>query len=114
MTDEEYIRKAVGLAKGWQVDESLAPHVLTDGDIVAESLSGYKGALPSTRELMDALAAQLVRQVHDLSPVRASIYIVPASTTVYTKDGGDFKVEFEDSQAMNTIKAIIDSKMLEK
>ena len=80
---EDVIRKAVELADGFWWKEDCV-HVL-------DTPMHYRAdALPQT--ILDALAAQLTRQVDELD---------------------DYWVCAEDDRTMNTIKAIVDSKVLE-
>ena len=97
-----YIRKAVELADGFEV--------------VADNLaiSGLR-LLPCDPDnphqvFLDALAAQLVRQVDALDEPMAVI-IERNYTTLM--DGGNTQVVGNEGRTMNTIKAIVDSKVLE-
>ena len=109
MTD--YIRKAVELADGFEV--------------VADNLaiSGLR-LLPCDPDnphqvFLDALAAQLVRQICAIS--KYDVIISKDGTEVFS--GGHVKgIEYDietismsrsDDMTMNTIKAIVDSKVLE-
>lgn len=113
----DIIRKAVELAHGW----SFADTGFEDDDIV-ESLSGYRGSITATPELKDALAAQLVRQVDALDDYIVSIgnEEQPNRVVIYGPkfrlfrgkivDGGD--VDGPD-RTMNTLRVIVESKVLE-
>lgn len=123
MTD--YIRKAVELADGWRIVESSNP--LTVGVVITHELGseGYPlNRLP--QHIKDALAAQLVRQVDALGIRVAFDYSVsgygeyvgsPFSITVGGSEGfisgiGGVTIKGPD-RTMNTIRAIIDSGVLE-
>ncbi len=107
MNDQDYIRAAVELVsddwfvKNWNYD-------ITDTDIDQYDL--------------DALVAQLVRQV-DATPIsdkrpfhRHSVIERPLSTIIYSKDGYENGIGTSEpnSRTMNTLKAVVDSKVLEK
>ena len=57
MTNEQIIRKAVELAEGWSFQYSPL------GNQHIETLTGYQGTTED-QEILDALAAQLVRQYY--------------------------------------------------
>ena len=112
MTDEEYIRKAVELAHGrWEISD------LTGNAFVPPF---YNSSYPlNTLEQwhLDALAAQLVRQVDALAEQIHEVDISKGEVWVGTCDSYDgikgiAKVRGPD-RTMNTIKAIVDSKALE-
>lgn len=101
MTDNEYIRKAVELADGWEVTDT--------GDIISP-IAAYVGE-PMHQCFLDALAAQLVRQVDALpEPIR-----VLADRSCECGAGRSFTVvgtRHSNDRTMNTIKAIVDSEVL--
>lgn len=113
MKDEDYIRKAVELADGWE----YAGH-----DSIQDWIRGPKYFQPLSQIdpwMIDALAAQLVRQVDALKPVDLrSIYImIDGFGSVAVHDMSDMNyvkahVSGPD-RTMNTIKAIVDSKVLD-
>ena len=108
MTDEEYIRKAVELADGWEWCDGGF-----EDDNIIESLSGYRGSIIATPELKDALAAQLVRQVDALETHRVESHA--ASVMVYETHypvNHAIAVRHGPDRTMNTIKAIVDSGVL--
>ena len=112
----DYIRKAVELADGWRLGVELLQ--TPSGNVVL-----LDDAIPQV--YLDALAAQLVRQVDEVSPhynifhikwtngkqdPRTELHGLPGPVSSFTKllkrvDGPD--------RTMNTIKAIVDSKVLE-
>ena len=104
MTD--YIRKAVELADGFHVDSSGCHRTPRDNCV-------------EHQVYMDALAAQLVRQICAIS--KYDVIISKDGTEVFS--GGHVKgIEYDietismsrsDDMTMNTIKAIVDSKVLE-
>ncbi len=102
MSDTDYIRKAVELADGF-VPEAL-------------QVSGTENLQVGFEEqfFLDALAAQLVRQVDALP--EHGVHIYPWDTQVQWRDNccvaahGDICA---NDRTMNTIKAIVDSKVLD-
>ena len=90
----DYIKKAVELADGFSFND--------------------KDAYFSTDELgcmwLDALAAQLVRQVDALGTVTLNIY---DRGTEVGKSGQPWATGIAHDRTMNTIKAIVDSGVLE-
>ena len=107
MNDQDYIRKAVELADGW----NEGPQGLAGGPVM-ESRSGYKGSFRE-QELLDALAAQLVRQVEGRE--QQSLWVFTDHSVVDFWVGGAAEnrgyAEGPD-RTMNTIKAIVDSGVL--
>ena len=97
MKHQDYIRKAVELADGFHVDSSGCHRTPRDNCV-------------EHQVYMDALAAQLVRQVDALDEPMAVI-IERNYTTLM--DGGNTQVVGNEGRTMNTIKAIVDSKVLE-
>lgn len=110
---EDYIRKGVELADGWSCVMYKAGHTVYIGLIETAIGSKYH---PEDQEMLDALAAQLVRQVDALRGMTFETYQTFSKLTLIDaqampKDefyGGEF------DRTMNTIKAIIDSKVLEQ
>jgi len=99
MSDEEYIRKAVELADGW---------VLGRNDVL-HSPCGYFADL-TDQPVLDALAAQLVRQV---DATDASWVVTTSKDAhVMTDDGIQAAQAIGPDRTMNTIKAIVDSGVL--
>ena len=101
MNDQDYIRKAVELADGtWFVQDS------------GEIQTPYMQVLPID-ELMqwdlDALAAQLVRQV---DATEQYYVVVRDDQTEIRSCGAINKLEQGGDRTMNTIKAVIDSGVL--
>ena len=124
MTNEEYIRKAVELADGWEWKQSkygttFSRHFGEPGsleyehDFVAFWLSS-PDCEDDVRFGLDALAAQLVRQVDAISK---DVHIIKGCSIVLEFNEGYphaiGAVEGED-RAMNTMKVIVDSKVLEQ
>lgn len=102
MTD--YIKKAVELAEGWGFPSES--QFLPGSPPIAESPSGYMGAIEATPELLDALAAQLVRQVDALGDLKL---VVSDDAAYFT----NIKIiSIGPDRTMNTIKAIVDSGVL--
>ena len=106
MTD--YIKKAVELAEGWGFPSES--QFLPGSPPIAESPSGYMGAIEATPELLDALAAQLVRQVegagYGVCIQYGCVDLTKDMQVESTWSGGP-------DRTMNTIKAIVDSSVLE-
>jgi len=105
MNNEDYIRikKAVGLADGWKIDPN--------GIWPPFPFPAYADIKDTQPIILDALAAQLVRQVDSLDK-----YVVHAfSTRTAVRTSGPL-MDIADAKGpdrtMNTIKAIIDSKVL--
>ena len=108
MTDEEYIRKAVELADGWSGDSIPALNLKLRWDHPQQAL------------YLDALAAQLVRQVDALGDI--------VSVDIRGQSGGPEVIVWDfrpgrsrigvnhkgPDRTMNTIKAIVDSGVLTK
>ncbi len=100
----DLIKRAVELADEWSHD---GDDVQTpDGDILGDCV-GIGDKMPQT--YLDALAAQLVRQVDNL--FAHFVHIHPTRTRIYG-DHGQNEVQGPD-RTMNTIKAIVDSGVLE-
>ena len=114
MNDQDYIRRAVELADGWSWSTIYDDHVciLNEGN-------PYGWHTRADQIIKDALAAQLVRQV----------CVMPEYDVIISKDGtevfsgGHVKgIEYDiktiamargNDITMNTIKAIVDSGVLE-
>ena len=111
MSDQDYIRKAVELADGW-------------GDLELGFLSVRLSGPPETtpkryRRLLDALAAQLVRQVDALEGTQVAITRSGCVCAGIAEQIGR-RIERKHyaeitgpDRTMNTIKAIVDSGVLE-
>ena len=108
MTDDDYIRKGIEFARGWDLTENQL--TLPSGHYFAVNCSA------DFRDwMLDALAAQLVRQVD----ATRTFYVeqLPWDTCV-NKENGEALSAYGDPEnserTMNTIKAIVDSGVLEK
>ena len=104
MTD--YIKKAVELADGWSAN------IIEPGMYIG-SLESKSGGLfhPDDQEALDALAAQLVRQVDNSDG--AFVETDPTRTTVrHGRLTGRTRAQGPD-RTMNSIRAIVDSGVLE-
>lgn len=95
MTNQDYIREAVKLADGWN------PH----GGWGATVVQGR-----SNQKALDALAAQLVRQVDATNDYWVNID--NESSCVNFHSGVNQCAACDDDRTMNTIKAIVDSGVL--
>ncbi len=94
MNDQEYICKAVELAEGWEI----APKI---NAVIA----------------LDALAAQLVRQVDKALKDWRCLELFEGHTAVrkfepLSETGKDLAACYGEGRTMNTIKAIVDSGVL--
>ncbi len=120
MNEQDYIRKAVELADGWETTRN-------DGFILP-SWSANSWAYPHVpQHILDALAAQLVRQVDATTGFYLSIatkqkrrflfWELEKTTYVFQEEGQLEKVVSWSAsgpdRTMNTIKAIVDSGVLE-
>ena len=103
MTDQDYIKAGVGLADGWEIE----------GGIVYPPFRNHPVAMsvenPHT-PILDALAAQLVRQVDALDNLW--VCIEDDRTSIQHDTDGTvaqlLQMEKPD-RTLNTIKAIVDS-----
>ena len=101
MNDQDYIRKAVELADGWSISQK---------DILTTAHHGYFGNIEDI-EILDALAAQLVRQVDALDDPWVTEY--PRKSIIYSDSLCQHIAEVKGpDRTMNTIKAIVDSGVL--
>ena len=100
MNDKEYIRKATEMADGF----TLSPSGL---------YRTPRGHPVEAQVLADALAAQLVRQMDELILYR--VQSEPTGTFIHHEGTGERILDscLAGNRTMNTIKAIIDSKVLE-
>ena len=109
------IRKAVELADGWlwatYSDSDLCELELANGAYWYDDADSPITPDQMPRTLLDALAAQLVRQVDALS---YEIISSEGHCGVYDQDGQDILIEVMEyyDRTMNTIKAIVDSGVL--
>ena len=111
MNDNDYIRKAVEMANGFEIshpdDKRLETYYFPTG-------MGHKvrkGHAPQI--FLDALAAQLVRQVE--SPYYVAMTLHHSAVMKIASLRQDSEISFVENEfewAMNTIKVIIDSKVL--
>ncbi len=98
--NSETIRKAVELADGWKAYKN---YVSTLG------FTGSYELLIGSQYALDALAAQLVRQVDALDVTDLEIY---SNTTYIGTDHDDNICRSGDGRSENTINAIVDSGVL--
>jgi len=100
MNDQAYIRKAVELADGWEMH--------------SDQTFGISGTsfLNTSQVGLDALAAQLVRQVD----ATGEYYVIERMIATEISDDPlveSMRVRREhEGRTMNTIKAIVDSRVL--
>ncbi len=101
MNDREYIRKAVELADGFQLTG--------DGKHFSLPHGNYLPAIKNCpQQYLDALAAQLVRQV---DATNYEVRMQACATTIFY-GGKEFWQLGGKGRTMNTIKAIVDSGVL--
>lgn len=117
MTDEEYFEEGVNLADGWSIEVLDQTIGIVVNDATLDELWTHDKWLQTT---IDALAAQLVRQVDALEDNEYHVDVGREEVWVGTCDSYDGiqtikKVTASDSdRTMNTIKAIVDSGVLKK
>ena len=103
-----YIRKAGELGDGWTICDGKYESLSA---LMAETVDGYRFYL-ADHILLDYLAAQLVRQVDALGDDAAFVSLRDkVVVTNYLSVNGQAD-ERGDDRTMNTIKAIVDSKVL--
>ena len=107
---KDYIRAGVELADGWRIADGKG--LATAGTICCPLGTAF-GVASLTREWKAALAAQLVRQVDAIEPpIHVNIHY-RRTELINTKDGAVTNGRIADAdRTMNTIKAIVDSKVL--
>ena len=129
MTNEEYIRKAVELADGWFIAKNGAITLPQPKDAYIDWPLLYLSDFPTLKPqvvlnwvLLDALAAQLVRQVlakgipfeitHDVDKWGVALM---EGYDVYVGHPIDYVLECakDSDRTMNTLKAIVESGVLE-
>ena len=105
MTD--YIRKAVELADGWIIHGLTGFSTPQSGDDAALDDIGNM-----TQMEKDALAAQLARQVDATSDAEIEVY--RGVTSVWHSKLKNKRTDIRgQDRAMNTIKSVVDSKVLD-
>lgn len=112
-TEQDYIREGVELADGWDCEihgSQISSYI--------RSSEGYCGTTAS-RELLDALAAQLVRQVVELpskfrgdTQIEGAHMIIHPGLSTYISLPNRWHAKEGTNTAMNTICAIIDAEVL--
>lgn len=104
-SDSEIIRKAVELADGWQYQEKWFAYIpgLTDG-------VGEPSQSLDEQFVLDALAAQLVRQVDALD--WSDFESQPTWCALFTK-GDRVSLKSGPDRTMNTLRAIVQSGVLD-
>ena len=113
MSDQDYIRKAVELTDGWRLSDDKEPLIYLTDEIESDEISFMSWSYPNW--MLDALAAQLVRQVDALE----CLYISTGHDAVHViKISGCTHIGLKSvhgpDRTMNTLKAIVDSKVLEQ
>ena len=115
-TDQVYIRKAVELSDGFKWYEITTLDPTDHSWIKLPEAFGWTEPLWfkwNEQSALDALAAQLVRQI-DAHP-DGFWSCGPTGTTISNSDGRCIGYTFSkgEDRTMNTIKAIVDSKVLQ-
>ncbi len=101
MNDQDYIRAAVALADGWQYQQIYFAYLPGCDD--AHHLG--------SQVVLDALAAQLVRQV---DATDCEVCTGQDHAEIYNQKTQETELIFRGgNRTMNTIKVIVDSKVLE-
>lgn len=120
MSDEEYIRKAVELADGFkQRSEGFIREFDDSGANFINFYLEWPELEDELRFGLDALAAQLVRQVDALGPNYAmQLARDVVCVDIYEPEGPRLLAHAQScidgpNRTMNTIRAIVDSKVLE-
>jgi len=109
----DVIRKAVELANGWKihihsdVDENVDPFETVI--IWSAGVGSHKLSDPG-QNILDALAAQLVRQVEKEG---FSVWQLSGDVTIQDMSRHTIEQAVGPDRTMNTIKAIVDSGILE-
>lgn len=125
-TDEEYLRAGVEQADGWSCTEyagTKQAYLDSAGGSLWRAHDDEEWPLSDLPQIMlDALAAQLVRQVDkvlddwrllELFPGHTAVRVVEKELGENNYRGRDLGACYGDDRAMNTVKAIVDSKVLE-
>ena len=117
MNNQDYIRKAVVLSDGFHFDIASGYRWVCGGDDPPFHFEGQWNLIPDFHKqiFLDALAAQLVRQVD-----ATSYDIDTCSDEVYVWHMNDMNdgivndaIEKGPDRTMNTLRAIVDSGVLE-
>ena len=115
----DYIKEGVRLADGFKYEPESDKEGFWGEEIILVPGCGWQRFQKPERSVLDALAAQLVRQVDALPHFDLVVHDDWTEIqTDFAKDScGQWFVEAEhaeEGRTMNTIKAIVDSKVLEK
>ena len=119
MNDQDYARKAIALADGWSItidDDGemtsfYAPMWLPQATVKELSTSGVRLDKLS-QQMLDALAAQLVRQVDALRNPSVGVITSELGSIHIWRESKLLTESTQLGRTMNTIKAIVDSKVL--
>ena len=108
MNNQEYILAGIELADGWHTFE----HAVEFLEVV-KTYHGFGGP-DSDKEIIDALAAQLVRQVDaiDGCEVTSDSYAVTVTEAYKPQTVRTIGIGHRWNRTTNTIKAIVDSGVL--
>jgi len=104
---DNVIRKAVELAEGWRLSDDNQPLIYLIDEIESDEMSFMSWSYPQW--MLDALAAQLVRQVDAINEFTC---VCAQEKLTFVYGTGYWKAEGPD-RTMNTLKAIVESKVLE-
>lgn len=106
MTDQDYIEKAARLADGWGLELD------NDGEyLVGPDMGWHQDCI--SQGAKDALAAQLVRQVDALRNPHVGVITSDLGSITIWCNRQILAASINEDRTMNTIKAIIDSGVLE-
>ena len=112
MNDQDYLRKGAKLA-GWTTtrlgNQRIVVFIPTPDDVTHVLRIGYL----DEQHVKDALAAQLVRQVDAVHHYTVVTYIEQTTVEDWAGNGEVIVSVRGFDRTMNTIKAIVDSKVLE-
>ena len=111
MNDVEYIKAAVELADGWRLSDDAEPiiYLTNDTNDDYDGMSFMSWSYPTW--MLDALAAQLVRQV-DVLNYLVMVVASKEGTSIVQPDVTFYNPGCNDGRTINTIKAIVDSEVL--
>ncbi len=108
----DYIRKAVELADGWRIRSGM--NIETGSIWLIQGPDKFLSCLVSEPKsyMLDALAAQLVRQVDALRTPSASVITSDLGSITIWRNRQILAASINDDRTTNTIKAIVDSGVL--
>jgi len=114
MNKHDYIRAGVDIAEGFHFDGLTGFRWITNASGSAFRFPGQWALVPEFHKdiFLDVLAAQLIRQFDKKDGFE--IAVLPKSTTIRILRGSDkWLISKGPCRAMNTIKVIVESKLLD-